>query len=74
MAFYLCSLELEQEILSAGTKSDPRLAQGTEEAKERDGSARTDFLVPFMHELFQKLTQLDGSSETQFSLGLGPVF
>ena len=51
MAFYLCSMELEQETLSAGTKSDPRRLSGVEvaeENKEREGSARTDFLVPFM--------------------------
>ena len=75
MAFYLCTMELEQEALSAGTMSDPRRLMANE-AKQHTDSAidsnysngnpddlknarKTDFLVPFMQELFIKLSTTD---------------
>ena len=83
MAFYLCSIELENETLSAGTTSNLYTQQSVKKLQSQQNSdnimiditssaadktnqsltgelksTSTDFLVPFMEELFQKLIEI----------------
>ena len=69
MAFYLCSIEVENETLSSGTMSDPKRQAGkssidasmvtsvTQETEEKPPST-TDFLLPFMEALYEKLVNV----------------